>query len=67
MQNAQCCNKCGNKMDIWDTQAGLSIIRPIGYGSNYDGCHLNLHLCYDCMDNLIEQCAISPIIEDHTL
>ncbi len=55
------CNKCGKKLDIWDTQGDFSIQRHLGYGSRYDGANLDLDLCCDCMDKIIEECAIPPI------
>lgn len=61
MEEEVYCNKCGKKMDVWDIQAGFSIHQNIGYGSRYDGDNLNLNLCCDCMDKLIEECAIRPV------
>lgn len=57
------CNKCGKKFDMWDIQEDFSIRRTIGYGSRYDGDKLNINLCCDCMDGLIEECVISPTQE----
>lgn len=55
------CNLCGKKMDMWDVQEGFGFNGNIGYGSKYDGEKLNLDLCCDCMDKLIESCVIPPI------
>lgn len=55
------CNKCGKKMDMWDTQEDFSLQRNLGYGSRYDGDNLDLDLCCDCMDKLIEECVIPPV------
>lgn len=55
------CNKCGREFDIFDKKAGFSLHKKIGYGSRYDGDTLELDMCCDCMDGLIESCAISPI------
>lgn len=57
------CNKCGKKMDMWDIQENFSIQRNLGYGSKYDGDDLDLDLCCDCMDKLIESCMISPVTD----
>lgn len=57
------CNKCGRKFDLWDVQEDFSIKRELGYGTRYDGDKLNFRLCCDCMNELIESCAISPITE----
>lgn len=57
------CNLCGKKFDFFDEQEDFSIARTIGYGSRYDMCSLRLDLCCECMDKLIEQCAISPVTD----
>lgn len=55
------CNKCGKKLDMWDVQEDFSLQRTLGYGSRYDGDTLDLDLCCECMDKLIEECAIPPV------
>ena len=59
-----CCNKCGKPFDIWDTQEDFSIDKHMGYGTKYDGDYLKLSLCCDCMEKLIEDCVVSPVIEN---
>lgn len=59
------CNMCGKKFDFWDEQENFSLTRRIGYGSKFDTCHLQLDLCCECMDKIIEQCVISPIEEEN--
>lgn len=56
------CNKCGKHFDIWDTQEDFSIYRRLGYGSKHDGDDLELDICCDCMDELIDSCKVSPIV-----
>lgn len=59
------CNKCGKKFDFWDTQEEFSIHkRQLGYGTVYDGLGLELDLCCECMEGIISNCKISPIIEE---
>ena len=58
------CNKCGKQMDIFDVQEDFSIERDLGYGTSHDGDRLELHLCCECMDKLISECKISPIIDE---
>lgn len=60
------CNKCGKKFDIWDAQERFAIYRRLGYGTKYDGNNLELDLCCDCMEKLVDECIISPIVENHT-
>lgn len=56
------CNLCGKEMDFWDVQEAFSIQSfNIGYGSKHDGEALELDLCCDCMDDLIDRCKINPI------
>lgn len=58
---------CGKDLDLFDTQEGFSFWSPqIGYGSKYDGERLELDLCCDCMDRIIEQCKISPVVDAET-
>lgn len=57
------CNMCGKKFDIWDIQECFQINRSLGYGTKYDGDSLNLNLCCECMERLIDMCTISPINE----
>jgi len=56
------CNKCGKEMDIWDRQENFSINGICGYGTKYDGSKIQLNLCCDCMEELIDTCVVSPVI-----
>lgn len=58
------CNKCGKVLDFWDKQENFSINTILGYGTKYDGDSLELDLCCDCMEKLIDECVISPIREN---
>lgn len=58
------CNKCGKQFDRWDEQENYHVYAKLGFGSRHDGCRLELDLCCSCMDALIEECAVSPIIEE---
>ena len=58
------CNKCGKDLDLWDLQEKFSITHKLGYGTKYDGSNLNLRLCCDCKEKLIEECAVSPISDN---
>ena len=58
------CNKCGKEFDVFDSQEDFSIVKPtLGYGTRYDGDGLELHLCCECMNDIIEMCKASPVIE----
>lgn len=47
----------------------ISIHDRIGYGSKHDGSMLDLDICPDCFDKLIdgfaEKCAINPMKENY--
>lgn len=60
---AEICNKCGKELDYWDKQEDFSIRKVFGYGTKFDGGKLNLHLCCDCIEKLIDECAVSPVSE----
>ena len=57
------CNMCGKAFDMWDAQENFSIHRKLGYGTKYDGDTLELDLCCDCIEKIVEECKVSPIIE----
>lgn len=61
------CNICTKEFDFWDEQEDFSICRQIGYGSGYDGLEIDLHLCCDCfdkvMDTIVPMCQIDPLSE----
>lgn len=59
------CNLCGKEMDRWDRQEGFSIHRRCGYGTKYDGETLELDICCDCMERLIDSCRLSPIESEY--
>jgi hypothetical protein len=48
-------------MDVWDVQEDYTIHTRIGYGSKYDEEEVELHICCDCMDKIIDKCVISPL------
>lgn len=58
------CNMCGKVLDIWDQQEDFSIEKQLGYGTSYDGEELSLHLCCDCMEEIINSCQVNPIVEE---
>lgn len=61
MAQGSYCNMCGKKFDIWDVMENFAFHRKLGYGTRYDGDTLDLELCCDCMNELIERCKITPI------
>ena len=59
------CNKCGRQIEYGDRFPGLSYEDKIGYGSKYDGCRIELDLCTDCLDWLIDVCVIDPTDDEN--
>lgn len=61
------CNKCGRSFGLYtqDCNDNFVIHTMIGYGSKYDECILSLTLCSACMDELIDECVISPITDPY--
>ena len=63
------CNVCGKTVEqIFESQMPISIHDCVGYGGKNDGSMLDLDICCDCFDKLIdsftEKCAINPIKEN---
>lgn len=58
------CNLCGKEFDIWDKQENFTIQTDFGFGTKFDGDRLNLHLCCNCMEKIVDSCKISPVIEN---
>lgn len=62
------CNMCGKELDLWDKQEEFSIYRMCGYGTKFDGDSIELDLCCDCMEKLVDSCVVSPVVSknNHT-
>lgn len=54
------CNLCGKELNEFDVQENYSLHRHIGYGSEHDGETLDLHICCECMDEIINKCIVDP-------
>lgn len=61
------CNMCGKDFDMWDEQEDFCFEHVIGYGSKYDMHKVDLKLCCDCfdkvMDFILPQCKDDPMTE----
>lgn len=61
------CNICGKEFDIWDNQESFGFHHLyVGYGSKFDGSHIDVDLCCDCFDELMDtyiipKCKVWPI------
>lgn len=56
------CNKCGKELDRYEEWDSIETVMP--YGSKYDGSLIDLDLCTQCLDELIDSCKISPVRPD---
>jgi len=56
---------CGKSLDFWDENEDFSWVKHLGYGTKYDGGTLDLHLCCECVEKLIEKCAVNPVIYEY--
>ena len=58
------CNMCEKELDELHADT-FGLHYDVGYGSKYDGSKINLDLCCDCFDNLIDtilpNCKLNPI------
>ena len=59
---------CEKDFDEWDTQEGFGLHYHVGYGSEFDGHTINLDLCCDCFDKMmndyiVPKSKISPVEE----
>ena len=61
------CHMCGKTFDLWDHQEDFCFDHHIGYGSAHDFEHMQLNLCCQCFDKVIDwvlpQCKHNPITE----
>lgn len=62
MSDVKRCNHCGKPLDEWDLQEDFKIHTAVGYGSKYDLSKVELQLCCDCFDKLVDECVISPVV-----
>lgn len=48
------CNMCGKEFDMWDEQENFCFTHYVGYGSKYDFNKVDLKLCCDCFDKVMD-------------
>lgn len=61
------CSMCGNAFNFWDQNQDFRVDRCIGFGSRYDLCRLQLNLCIECFDKVLDwllpQCKLNPLTD----
>jgi len=60
------CTICGKEFDIWDKQNSFGFHHQVHYGSKFDLDKINVKLCCDCFDNMMDKyilpnCKINPV------
>lgn len=59
------CNKCGKEFNMFDYASNLHVECRMGYGTTLDGSLIELDLCNNCLATFINECAVSPIVEEN--
>lgn len=63
------CNMCGRKIifgEKHDKEDYLLIRKEWGYFSRKDGKRYTIRMCEECFDRFVDDCVVSPEIEDVT-
>lgn len=56
------CDMCGKEFDVFDRQEGFGFhYHNIGYGSKFDETNMDIDLCCDCFDKMIEEYVIPKL------
>lgn len=49
------CDMCGKQFDEFDRQESFGFHYPdVGYGSKFDNTSINIDLCCDCFDKMMD-------------
>lgn len=62
------CTLCGKEFDMWDEQENFGFHYYIGYGSKFDTQKIDVNMCTDCFDKMLEEyilpkCKENPLEE----
>ena len=50
------CDLCGKFFNTLDEQEHFGLhYHNVGYGSKYDGCHIDIDMCCDCFDKMMTE------------
>lgn len=63
------CNMCGRKIifgERHDKEDYLLIRKEWGYFSRKDGKRYTIRMCEECFDRFVDDCVVSPEIDDVT-
>lgn len=59
------CSMCNKELDYFDLQENFRFNHHFGYGSKYDLQKIDIVLCCDCMDKVLDK--ILPLFEKSPL
>lgn len=50
------CDLCGKFFNAYDEEEKFGLqYNNVGYGSRYDGCHIDIDMCCDCFDKMMTE------------
>ena len=56
------CDMCGKQFDVFDTQENFGFhYHNIGYGSKFDETNMDIDLCCECFDKMINEYVIPKL------
>ncbi len=58
------CNKCGKQIGRMEAESSLHYHGMLGYASSYDGLEIEIDLCPNCLEWLMDELKIDPAITD---
>ena len=63
------CNCCGSEINNTQRPYGIGVHTRIGYGSKFDGQEIDLDLCSDCLDKIMnymnKKFKYSPVLKNN--
>lgn len=62
MEKTKVCNVCGKELGILDQDSDYTMCVRMGYGTSYDLEYAEIHMCCECLDHLVESCAVNPLV-----
>lgn len=49
------CDLCGKFLNEHDELESFGLHCEVGYGSKYDGCSINIDICCECFDKMMDE------------
>lgn len=61
------CDLCGKVFNNYDEQEGFGLRYEVGYGSRYDGSSINVDICCDCFDKMMDEYIVPKLKFDKAI